>query len=541
MRKVYLLLLSTALFLGACSDETTVFIDPQQDIRIETNTQLLQNSVVYSHAGVLDIAENDNISGKSNKANGEELAGDYPLTLVAQVNPPANLTASHVDVDGAYAYVSYNLAGDDYYGGIDVIDIGDPNQPRVTGRLIYSNADINSVHYSDGYLYAVGGVDAELSVRATSNSFVVKIPVVNGSFNNIGELLYGFQPGDNATDVHVDKNEVYVTSGKEGSITIYDTKDLEVKKEELFPDLRSLAFNKDKIALLDASTGIRIIDDKLKTKKEIPVSSDFGMYTKRTIDFDGEKIVIAEGNKGAGVYSYSTGALQQHIPILIDPNKEPIGDIVSNAVAINKDVILMANGGAGLCLSEDKGTTAEAYGVIQLDGSINYVQTRDDYVFAASGQNGLQIIKLNRLSQSLAAECATLSTYNGPSKLVINEGEEYSFKGSKRFNSVQVKGSLLLCGSWTVRNNVDIKDNGLMRMNGTLVVGSNNKRKKIKIEKGAVLQIEGNLTIYGDLELKDDSTIEFIGSDSVVNIFGKVEKGDNVSVAGDFEDVQNKF
>lgn len=541
MRKVYLLLLSTALFLGACSDETTVFIDPQQDIRIETNTQLLQNSVVYSHAGVLDIAENDNISGKSNKANGEELAGDYPLTLVAQVNPPANLTASHVDVDGAYAYVSYNLAGDDYYGGIDVIDIGDPNQPRVTGRLIYSNADINSVHYSDGYLYAVGGVDAELSVRATSNSFVVKIPVVNGSFNNIGELLYGFQPGDNATDVHVDKNEVYVTSGKEGSITIYDTKDLEVKKEELFPDLRSLAFNKNKIALLDASTGIRIIDDKLKTKKEIPVSSDFGMYTKRTIDFDGEKIVIAEGNKGAGVYSYSTGALQQHIPILIDPNKEPIGDIVSNAVAINKDVILMANGGAGLCLSEDKGTTAEAYGVIQLDGSINYVQTRDDYVFAASGQNGLQIIKLNRLSQSLAAECATLSTYNGPSKLVINEGEEYSFKGSKRFNSVQVKGSLLLCGSWTVRNNVDIKDNGLMRMNGTLVVGSNNKRKKIKIEKGAVLQIEGNLTIYGDLELKDDSTIEFIGSDSVVNIFGKVEKGDNVSVAGDFEDVQNKF
>ena len=99
-----------------------------------------------------------------------------------------------------------------------------------------------------------------------------------------------------------------------------------------------------------------------------------------------------------------------------------------------------------------------------------------------------------------------------------------------------------MCGSWTVINDVDIKkDSGLLEMNGNLLVGRNRKRKEIKIEEGATLRIEGDLTIYGDLDLKDGSTIEFIGTDSLVNIFGEVKMGDNVTIEGEFDDVQNKF
>ena len=173
---------------------------------------------------------------------------------------------------------------------------------------------------------------------------------------------------------------------------------------------------------------------------------------------------------------------------------------------------------------------------------MNYVESKGDYAFAASGAEGLQIIKLNRLSQSLAGTCATLTEYDGTSKLVINQGQDIAFRGAKRFNSIQVSGSLLMCGSWTVKNDVDIKSNGgLLEMNGNLLVGRNRQRKEINIEEGATLRIEGNLTIYGDLDLKDGSTIEFIGSDSVVNIFGEVKIGENVTIAGEFDDVQNKF
>ncbi len=338
-------------------------------------------------------------------------------------------------------------------------------------------------------------------------------------------VIYGFQAGDNATDIVIDGNEAYVTSGKDGSITVYDTKDLDIKKEEAFADLRSLAFDNNKVALLDATMGIRVLDDNLKLKKEIPIDTDFGLYTKRSIDFIGDKIIVAEGSKGAGVYSYDSGALLQYIPIIIDPNEAPIGDIVNNAVAINEDMVLMANGGAGLSISDDEGNTTEPYGVIQLDGSINYVQTVGDYAFAAAGQEGLLIIKLNRLSLSLEAQCSSLAEYSGSGKLVINEGDDIAFSGAKNFNFIKVEkeASLLMCGSWTVSNDVDIKEDALLEMNGSISVGSNKKQKEIKVEKGATFRVEGNVTIYGDLILEDNSTIEFIGEDSVINIFGDVE------------------
>ena len=548
MRKgLYPVFLGALAILQSCSDETTIFIDEQQEnIVEENNTVTLKGSISFENAGVLDIVLDSQGTGKRMANMADELAGNYPLSLIAQVSPPiyggiTNLTASHVYVEDTYAYVAYNMAGEDYFGAIDVIDVSDPNQPSVSSRVIYLNADINSLQYSNGFLYAVGGVNAELSFTAVTNSFITKIPVFNGKMDMNAGVIYGFQPGDNATDIHVEKNEAYVTSGREGNITIYDTKDLEMKQELEFEDLRSLAYYDKELALLDASMGIRVLDDKLNSKKEIAISSDFGVNTKRSIDFIGDKIVVAEGSMGAGVYSYDTGGLLQHIPILLDPVNPPSGDIVTNAVAINEGMVLMANGGAGLSISNDEGNTTEPYGVIQLDGSINYVQTKGDYAFAASGQQGLQIIKLNRLTQSLVVQCSTLPEYSGTSKLVINQGETIGFSGEKRFNSIQVEGSLLMCGSWTVSNDVDVKTDGLLEMNGSLIVGSNRKRKEIKIETGGVFRVEGNLTIYGDLDLKDGATIEFIGEDSVVNIFGSVKMGKDVTVTGVFNDVQNKF
>ncbi len=551
MRKaIQLVYLFTGLLVFfSCTDEATIFIDEQKSSIIpERDAVALEASVSFANAGVLDISIDQNYSGKRMGKAVEELAGNYPMTLIGQVLPPSygpvtSLTAAHVYVENDFAYVAYNTAGEDYAGAIDIIDVSDPNDPRVTSRIVYTNADINSLQYSDGFLYAVGGLDATASFTASTNSFVTKIPVFGGVMDTDAGVIYGFQAGDNATDIAIDGNEAFVTSGKNGSITVYNTKNLDIKKEESYEDLRSLALFENRLALLDADIGIRVLDDNLKPKSEITIDSDFGLYTKRTVAFDGDQIIVAEGSKGAGVYSYDSGNLLQYIPIITDPINPPTGDIVNNAVAVNEDMVLMANGGAGLSISDDKGDTAEPYGVIQINGSVNYVQTKGDYAFAASGQEGLQIIKLNRLSLSLAAQCSTLPEYRGSSKLVINEREDIGYRGAKRFNSVKVgkEASLLLCGSWTVSNDIDIREEALMEMNGSLSVGSNKKDKEIKVEKGATLRIEGNLTIYGDLDLEDGSTLEFIGEDSVVNIFGEVKSGQDVTILGNFEDVRDKF
>ncbi|MBT8280930.1 MAG: hypothetical protein KJO16_05085 [Muriicola sp.] len=548
MRKeIRLIFLSTFFVMVSCSDETSIFIDEQQsNILAENDAVVLSGSVSFENAGVLEISVDENYSGKRSSKAMDELAGNYPMVLIGQINPPTygsinSLTAAHVFVEDDFAYVAYNTAGEDYAGAIDIVDVNDPNNPTLTSRVVYTNADINSLQFKNGYLYAVGGLDATASFTASTNSFITKIPVFGGVMDTDAGVIYGFQPGDNATDIVIDDKEAYVTSGKDGSITIYDTKDLDVKKEESYSDLRSLAIFDNRVAVLDASIGIRVLDDNLKEKDEISIDTDFGQYTKRTIDFVEDKIIVAEGAKGAGVYSYDSGTLLQYIPIIIDPLNPPTGDVVNNAVAINEDMVLMANGGAGLSVSDDKGDLTQPYGVIQLDGSINFVQTRGDYAFAASGQEGLQIIKLNRLSLSLAAQCSSLIEYSGSSKLVINEGEDIAFSGAKSFNSIKVEGELLMCGTWTVSNDVDIKENALLEMNGSLTVGRNRRQKKIQVEPGATLRIEGNLTIYGDLELKEGATLEFIGDDSVVNIFGDVDIEDDATVVGTFLDVRNKF
>ena len=231
----------------------------------------------------------------------------------------------------------------------------------------------------------------------------------------------------------------------------------------------------------------------------------------------------------------------EYVPILINPEGVDSGDVVTNAVVTNEDILLMANGGAGLCLSEDQGDNTDLVGIIELKGSINYVESKGDYIFAASGKSGLQIVKLNRPDEGLTNRCSSLLSYSGSSSLKVDEGDTSEYSGSKRFKKIEVFGSLLLCGSWTVSNDVKIDDNALFEMNGTLVVGNNNKKKDIVVEKNATFRVEGNLSIYGDLTLKEGATIEFIGNASIVNIFGEVKLEDDAHVLGSFIDIQGAF
>ncbi|MEP2237307.1 MAG: hypothetical protein ABJI22_03030 [Maribacter sp.] len=548
VRKVCFTAVTASLFIASCSDETTVFENPEDNLVSETDQSKLDNSVSFEQAGVLDIFEDPIASAKRSSVTGkdeDEQAGDYPLSLVAQIEPPTftngeNLAATHVALDGDYGYVSYNTVGQDYVGAIDVIDISDPTSPRVTSRVYYTNADLNSIAYDNGYVYVAGGVDAEQSVTATANSLVAKIAVSGGRMNT-SNINYGFQEGFNATDVRIIDNKAVVTSGQDGSVVVYDKNDLSVLNEAAFSDLRSVAYNGNEMAVLDAAQGVSFLDQNLNTTRSIAIDSDFGIDAKRTLDFLNENIVVSEGTKGAGVYNATSGNFVEYLPILTSPENAEPGEIVTNGVAVNENVLLMANGAGGLSLSETNDNNTVGVGVIELTGSVNYVATKGDYIFAASGKQGFQIIKLNRPDDSLVTRCEDLNAYSGSANLNVNSGDDFAYRGSKRFNSINIGGNLLLCGSWTVQNGVNLNTGGLFEMNGTLVVGRNNRQRNVSINSGATLRVEGNLTIYGDLNLNEGATVGFIGDDSVVNIFGRVNRGANTTVEGTFRDVRGSF
>ena len=545
MKKVTLGAILALIFVVSCSDRTTVYKDQlQDDISLEESAAKLEGSISFDNAGVLDIFEEQALSGKSSKA--AEQAGDYPLTLVAQISAPTyaggeNLGATHIDIDGDYAYVSYNTVAGGYAGAIDIINVSDPNNPTVTGRLYYSNADINSIAYDNGHVYAAGGFDSEKSTLSDFNSFVAKIQVSGGSFNLDAAIEYGFQEGFNATDVKILGDKVLVTSGGDGFLTAYDKISLVTLDDIPFTDLRSVAIQGDVIAVLDASSGVKLLNSTFGITKEINISSDFGNFSKRTLDYVNDLILVSEGSNGVGVYDANSGSLLEYLPILINPDGVAEQDVVTNAVASNEGIILMANGGAGLCLSEDQGNDPDMVGIIELTGSINYVASKGDYIFAASGKQGVQVIKLNRPTTSLVAQCASSPLYTGSSTLIVNNGQDLAYTGAKSFSSISNSGALLLCGSWTVKNEVVINANALFEMNGNFVVGRNNKRKDITVGSGATLRIEGDLIVYGDLILEDGATIEFLGDLSSANIFGNVTSTGNVTVTGTFNDVRNKF
>tara|TARA_R110002050_G_scaffold56512_1_gene127008 strand:+ start:105624 stop:107258 length:1635 start_codon:yes stop_codon:yes gene_type:complete len=544
MTRVSPILVFLLVLISSCSDETTVFENPENNLSLENNQSFLDASINFEKSGVLDINDTDKITGKMSKEE-DSLAGDYPLSLVAQIIPPTfsggeNLSATHVFVSGDIAYVSYNTVDEAYVGAIDAIDISDPYNPTITSRLYYSNADINSIAYENGYIYIVGGVDAELSATATSNSFVAKIPASNGIIDVKAGVSYGFQQGFIATDIAISGNNLYVTSGKDGSLAVYDMNTVEVINELPFADLRSVTIENNRVAVLDASTGVTILDENFAILKEIAIASDFGIASKRTIDFSNDRIIVSEGSKGAGIYNSTTGEFIEYIPIFINAEGTDAADNVTNAVAVNEEAILMANGGAGLSLSEETSDSTSPVGIIDLDGSINYVASKGDYIFAASGLAGLQIIKMNKPNESLANRCSDLQSYKGSSNLNVNQGEIFAYQGEKRLNTINVGGELLLCGSWTVSGDVNMNADSLFEMNGSFMVGRNNKRKNVTVSN-ATFRVEGDLVIYGDLILNDGAKLEFIGADSRVYITGSVNQSNTAVVSGDFEDLNNKF
>ena len=534
--------LGLTLFFIGCSDETTVFQNDLEESLVIENTAALQAAIDYNPAGVLEIFNENSLTAKA-----EVPAGDYPLTVIASVSPPSyqagdNFTASHVSVEGDYAYVTYNTIGEVYSGAIDVVDVSDPHNPQLTSRLFFMNADLNSITYDNGFVYAAGGLDAANSAIASSNAFVAKISVSGGALST-DNILYGFQQGDNATDVIAESSRILVSSGKEGSITAYNKTDLSILSETYVADARAMSATTAGIAVLDAGSGVQMMDANLVSNGLIPITTDLGVASKKTLATQGDKIIVAEAAKGAGIYNSVNGQLIEYLDIPVRPDGAEAGDIVTNAVVANEEALFMANGAAGMSLSEtDASGSTSAVGILELEGSINYVASRGDYAFAASGTRGLQIIKLNRPTPSLAGDCVGLPIYEGSAKLTVDKGAALEFSGSKQFNSLGVDdASLLLCGTWTVSNDVGIKNAGAFNLFGSLSVGRFNRRKKIVVEQGSTLRIDGSVTIYGDLELKDGSTLEVLGSNSVIDVFGDVKMDNDVTITGTFRDVRNKF
>lgn len=502
----------------------------------------------------------------------ETPSSDLPLIMIASVNPPeidgVSLRATHVAIHNNYAYVSYNVEGAVYKGAIDVIDISDPNNPLLAGQALFPNTDINSVIYNNGDLY-IAGANPSLNAASTDPALLFKIGLVqNLPMSN--NLILMDMPGFSGVDVTVQGNNVYGASGDNGVVAKYNQNG-NLQNSISVTDLRALGVNNNKLVALSGSSGVHVYNANnfssslnFSTLQDVP-------QAKRTITFYNDYLLAAEGMDGVGIYDLNSGnqlntlALPNisDLPPSIDPS-----EVVTNSVSTLQDHIFVAQGAAGVSLFEvgNDLTDINDIGLLDLEGSANYVKAEGYYLFVANGAGGFKILK--RLTQTEgssldgAIACENFPTYNGSTWMNINANQVKAYSGSTSISGIDVKGELTYCGNLAVSQTLKVRSNGKFFMNGSLVQGttanpllafdiSSNALAQIegsviiygnlKIKSGGTLQINGDLTVYGDVNMEANSNLEFQGNTSTANIFGSVNRHQNSTVSGQFTDLQNKF
>lgn len=524
-------LLTLVLFQSCQSDDAILDNNSNSKIVLNSNSSELSNRIDYSNSGVIKLS-NLNLTNK-NVSSGVD---NFPMSILAEVNPPTyqgkKLTATHVDVKDNYVYVSYNTQGETYLGGIDVIDISSPNNPKLVVQAILPNTDISTVLYNNGVLYISGATSKDANPELLSAAFIAKMNLKNGLLTE--DYSFISLPGNVGTGMAIADANYFAISGNNGALAKINKASNEINISIPIEDLRALGYNDNKVVVLSGTKGIKVYNaDSMALISSIPNGTDVP-DAKRTIDFLGGNIIVADGYKGLKVFNSAGSLLQTFALPTTIPNVDQ-DDVVTNAVSVNGQYVYSANGAAGINVYKNIGNNLTSLGTIFLGGSSNYVKSVGDYIYVATGTGGLKIIK--KLTTTI--DCTSFATYNGGEWLNVNSGEDLNYQGSASLKGINVNQNLTFCGSISVSQGLNINSGGVFIIKGALAQGQYNN-PSLSFNINGTLKIDGSVVIYGDLILNSGAHLEF-ASGSSITIYGKVIKNTGVTITGDFIDYSKKL
>lgn len=542
--KVGLLLTLMALIVS-CDNDSENPSNP--NILINSDAEQLSQRLTLDGSGVIGISAPANPSGR---ILDDDDAEKISLVLISQASSPtfegSTLQATHVDIEDDYAYVSYNTAGSRYLGAVEIIDISDAYKPKIVSQAIFTNADVSALEYRDGLLFLAMAIDVDNSDVSEPANLVV-VSVSDGKFTS--DFKFVSVPGFVATDVTATSQFTAMVSGSNGNLTLFD-RNLNKIREVAVEDLRSVATGDDRLAVLSGIGAAIIYNPSTLTEvRKISLAPDVPQ-AKRTIAIEEGHLYIAEGKNGAGIYRLNTGQQVSKLPIPINPENVEQGDIVTNAVSVDDELLFMANGAAGISISDvDEEDEVEDYGVLDLDGSSNFVRFEEKFVFVATGAGGLQILKIEKKDddddededEDEKPDCETLKPYTGSSNLNVNGNESVGYRGSAQLKNVNIGGNFLFCGALSIESNLNVNSNGLMEVYGTFAFGQYKKNTTINVNSNSVLRLSGSTVIYGDLRLNSGAKLEFVGDDNVITIYGNVTINSGASISGKYTDTEGKL
>ncbi|SKB38232.1 LVIVD repeat-containing protein [Sphingobacterium nematocida] len=568
MKKLHILLFLALGSLVSCDKNNTDLDDAP--VVIQNDIAQLSTRLGYDNSGLLQLS-NLMASARFKSTTGATVAAienpDFSLALVAQIAPPDyegnKLRATHVAVSDNYAYVSYNTEGDKYLGGVDVIDISDINTPRLVVNAKLPNIDISSLAIDGDNLLLAGAADEGVLDNISSPAVLIVLPLQNGLPTTA--YRYTALPSYVATDVAFNNESQYVVSGNSGAIARLSKTSGKIENTSSIPDLLAVKTYKNQVFALSGSQGIKVMNNNLSLVKTIetvlnPTSS------KRTIDFYNDFLLIAEGSQGLGIYNTNTGAVQNRIaiPVSAEDNDTDQEDIVTNAVTTNAARVFVANGGVGIAVYQfDKQNNFIYLGSSSFNSidnsSSNFVISRDNYVFVATGKGGLKILKLIELKPALPTCNGTYPAYSGGTQWDLNINEAANYADTKTFNSnVNINRNFTWCGTFNVNGSYVNLNSGTFNMYGTMalkqninvnaamnLIGSGTIGGTFTVNGGATLSVKGTLyqgssgsrttstingkliidgevVVYGNLTINGGGRVEFANANSKLIVYGNL-------------------
>ncbi len=531
-KNLFTVFLVLAVLLQACQSDhvNDSATNAVAKVVLNSDSNLLANRMDLEKSGVIMLTTSKLTSKSSSGAD------NFPMSLLAEVKPPVyegkTLTATHVDVKDNYVYVAYSTQGETYLGGIDVIDVSQPNSPKLVVQALLPNTDINTVVYNNGVLYLTGATSLDANPELPTPAFVAKMTLQNGLLSNNYTMVS--VAGKVSTGVAVANSSYYSISGFTGAVTKINKTTNTIQTAIAVEDLRALGLMDNKVVVMSGTQGIKIYNgDSMALISSITTATDVP-DAKRTIDFQGSNLVVANGYNGVQVYNVAGSLLQTlSLPTGI-ANVDQI-DIVTNAVSVNGEYVYAANGAAGVAVYKNTNNTLVSIGSIFLGDSSNYVKSVGDYIFVATGKGGLKIIK--KLNAVL--DCASFPTYKGGNWLNVNSGESLNYQGATSLQGVNVNQNLAFCGSLSISQGVNINSNGVFTMKGSMAQGQY-RSESTNFNVNGTLKIDGSVVIYGNLILNSNAKLEF-ASGSTITIYGKVTKNNGVTITGNFTDTENKL
>lgn len=336
-----------------------------------------------------------------------DLRSNFLFRLTAEVAPPVHngrtLMATHVFFADNFAFVSYNIRGNDFGGALEIFDVREINNPRILSQAIFPKSDINAVYYDKGKVYLVGAA-GKFEEYKFKDPASFKVLSVNPNMQILGLDTIVDIPSFSANGIYVSEDKIYITSGNTGGLTILNQSYGLVRKENI-PDARSVTANNNHVFVLSGQPGtIRVFD---KNSSQFLNSHHIGgantPQAKSEVAATNEYLFAALNEEGVRVVNVNTnlGTVRQQIA----KPETPAGDLdsnhVTNSVSFNHPLLFMGNGASGVAVGElipaqNDQIVLKGRMAFEDKSSTNFVKSGGNVIFVASGLGGLKILSISK-------------------------------------------------------------------------------------------------------------------------------------------------